>query len=200
MKVGRRNLPAIRLRPPRLADASELLAAIDESREELSRWMTWCHPEYGLADSRAWIRRSAAARRRNAAYEFVIEDAGDGRILGTCGLNQIRPESRLANLGYWVRSSEAGRGVATAAVLAIAEFAFHGTDLARLEIVVAVDNEASRRVARKAGAIFEGIARDRIFLAGGASDAAMNVLLRSRWTPRPADEDPGRGARRRSRR
>jgi ribosomal-protein-serine acetyltransferase len=178
----------IELRPPRLSDAPAILDAVRESRAELSRWMTWCQPKYGLAEARAWIRRAASGRRRGTAYEFVIVDAdaeagprGTDRILGSCGLNQIRPADRLANLGYWVRTSEAGRGIATSAVLRVAEFAFRETDLARLEIVVAVENAASQRVARKVGAIVEGVARDRIFVGGQASDAAMNVLLRSRW-------------------
>lgn len=185
------------LRPPRAEDAQPLLDAIRESMTELSTWMSWCHAGYGLEDSAQWIARTLAAGGGGGGggvggvgavgavgvvappeHNFVILDAGS-RILGTCGLNQIRPENRLANLGYWVRTSAAGNGVATEAVGRIAEYAFARTDLARLEIVVAVDNAGSRRVAEKAGAIFEGVARDRIFIHGAHTDAAMYVLLRS---------------------
>jgi RimJ/RimL family protein N-acetyltransferase len=146
---------------------------------ELSTWMSWCHAGYGLEDAAAWIARSSAAKETASEHNFLVLDAAS-RILGTCGLNQIRPENRLANLGYWIRTSATGSGVATEAVGRLAEYAFRETDLVRLEIVVAADNPGSRRVAEKSGAIFEGIAHDRIFIHGAHTDAAMYALLRSR--------------------
>src|SRR5438132_390407 len=83
---------------------------------------------------------------------------------GGCGINQRIRKDRMANLGYWVRTSATRRGIATAAVRLATEYAFEHTDLLRLEIVVAITNIASRRVAEKVGAVREGIAHDRIFL------------------------------------
>lgn len=178
-------MPATRrlLRPPRSSDAAALLEAIRESKAELSRWMSWFHPRYGIADAREWIFRSTRGRRQSTEHNFLIVDDAK-RILGTCALNQIRPEYRTANLGYWIRTSSAGRGVATAAVGEIAKFAFRETDLARLEIVVEISNRGSQRVAEKSGAIFEGVAHDRIVLHGKSFDARMYALLRSRWKRR----------------
>jgi len=166
------------IRPPRPEDAGPLYEAIHESRAELSTWMSWCHPAYGLDDAASWIERSIEAGATGSEHNFLVLGAGS-EILGTCDVNQIRPENRLANLGYWIRSSAAGCGVATEAVSMVAGYAFRETDLARLEIVVAVDNVRSRRVAEKAEAIFECVARDRIFIHGTNVDAAVYVLLRS---------------------
>jgi len=170
----------VRLRPPRCVDAEPLWEAIRESRKELSRWMAWLHPRYGVADAPEWIARGARGRRLGTELDFLVVDDAK-RILGTCALNQIRPEHRLANLGYWIRTSAAGRGVATAAVRQIAELAFRETDLVRLEIVVAEGNRASQKVAEKSGALFEGVVGDRILIRGELSDARMYALLRSRW-------------------
>jgi ribosomal-protein-serine acetyltransferase len=167
------------LRPPRAEDAALVFEGIRESRPELMKWMSWCHAGYGIEDAAEWIARSVASYETGAEHNFLVVDAAS-RILGTCGLNQIRPDNRLANLGYWIRTSATGSGVATEAVVRLAEYAFRETDLARLEIVVAVDNAASRRVAEKSGAIFEGVAGDRIFIHGAHTDAAMYALLRSR--------------------
>lgn len=185
MSAAARRPPAVRLRPPRSSDAEAVLEAIRESAPEISRWMTWCHPAYGLRDARAWIALAMKGRRTGLQHDFLVVDRRGG-ILGACSLNQIRPDHRLANLGYWVRTSAAGRGITTAAVRRIAKFAFRETDLARLEIVVAVGNRASRRVAEKAGAIREGIARDRLFFGGRQQDAVMYVLLRPRGRRRRA--------------
>ena len=54
--------------------------------------------------------------------------------------------------------------------------AFEVTDLVRLEIVVAVGNVASHRVAEHAGAVREGTLRRRLILHGRLSDATMFAL------------------------
>jgi RimJ/RimL family protein N-acetyltransferase len=67
----------------------------------------------------------------------------------------------VANLGYWVRSSLAGRGIAPAAVLQLVSWAFQHTALHRLEIVVAVGNRRSQHVAEKVGAHRDAVLRKR---------------------------------------
>ena len=172
------------LRPYRPDDVEPVFAAIRESIEELSRWMPWCHPGYSIDDTRAWIEHCGVARARGSEFHFVVEDRS-GAFLGTCGLNQMRTEHRMANLGYWVRTSAAGRGVATRAVRRLADFAFRETELVRLEIVVALDNLSSMRVAEKSGAIREGIAHKRLRLHGRSEDAVVYALVR------PGERAPG---------
>lgn len=176
------------LRPYRPGDAEEAFAAIRESFEELSRWMPWCHPGYSIEETRVWIEHCGVARARGSEFHFVIED-GSGGFLGTCGLNQMRPEHRMANLGYWIRTSATGRGVATRAVLRLAEFAFRETELVRLEIVVALDNSPSLRVAEKSGAVREGIAHQRLRIHGRSQDAMVYAILRPAGLPPPASRN-----------
>ena len=171
--------PEIAIRPYERRDAEALYEAIHESMRELSTWMPWCHPAYSLADSRTWIEHCVATWERRAEYNFAVVDPAGG-FLGGCGLNQLRPDHRVANLGYWIRTSATGRGVATAAVRQLARFAFRDTDLARLELVIAVGNARSHRVAAKVGALREGLARDRLYAHGASHDATMYALLRSR--------------------
>jgi RimJ/RimL family protein N-acetyltransferase len=85
---------------------------------------------------------------------------------------------------YWVRTSATRRGVATAAVRALTEFAFRETNLVRLEIVVALGNVASHRVAGKVGALREGVAHDRLYAHGQSHHAIISALLRSRYGER----------------
>ena len=69
-----------------------------------------------------------------------------------------------------------GQGVAPQAVRQLRDWAFGHTSLVRLEIVVAVGNTRSARVAEKAGAQFEGVLRSRIRLHGFIHDARMYAL------------------------
>jgi len=81
---------------------------------------------------------------------------GSAAFLARVGLDWISA-SGTANVGYWVRTGQTGQGIATAAVRRVARFGFEDLGLRRLELLVAVDNLASRRVAEKVGATFEGI-------------------------------------------
>jgi RimJ/RimL family protein N-acetyltransferase len=172
------SLLDVHIRRYNLDDASAVFEAARESVAELEPWMPWCHPEYSIAESRSWLEIHVPAFEQGAAFEFAIV-SGDGRYLGGCGLNQIDKANNRSNLGYWVRSTATRRGVATAAVLLLRDWAFANTDLVRLEIVIAVGNIASHRVAEKAGAIREGTLRRRLVLHGTAHDATMFSFTRA---------------------
>jgi RimJ/RimL family protein N-acetyltransferase len=152
-------------------------AAALESVAEVYPWMAWCHRHYSLDEARQWVAVQEKLAQEGTAYEFAILGEG-GRFLGGCGINQISKANRFANLGYWVRTSAMGRGVAPAAARLVAEYAFRETDLIRLEIVCAVANTRSQRVAEKVGAVREGVMRSRLLLPSGPSDAVMYSLVR----------------------
>jgi RimJ/RimL family protein N-acetyltransferase len=163
-------------------DASALYEAARESIGEVHPWLPWCHPDYTLQEAEEWIATHAEGRASGTHYQFAIVEREE-RFLGGCGLSEVNTVHRLANLGYWVRSSATGRGVAPAAVRALVDWAFRETEIIRLEIVAAVDNRRSQRVALKAGALREGVLRDRLVLHGRAHDAVMHSIVRSRWSP-----------------
>jgi RimJ/RimL family protein N-acetyltransferase len=73
----------------------------------------------------------------------------------------------------------AGQGIAPRAVEQLAKWAFSQTDLHRLEIVAALGNTRSQRVAEKAGAIREGILRGRLWLHSTPHDAVLYSITRT---------------------
>jgi ribosomal-protein-serine acetyltransferase len=166
-----------KIRHYELADAEDLTIAVVESAAEVGQWMGWCHLGYSLDEARDWIRTQQELTRQGLAYEFAILDDA-GHYLGGCGVNQVNRASRFANLGYWVRTSQMGRGVAPAAARLVADLVFRETDLMRLEIVCAVGNVRSQRVAEKVGAVREGVLRQRLVIPSGPSDAVMYSLVR----------------------
>lgn len=167
----------ISIRPWHIDDAPALHEAAASSVAEAYPFMPWCHPGLTLAEMRTWIEAQVPAFEARKAFEFAIL-SDDGRFLGGCGLNQIDDANRRANLGYWVRSSAAGRGVATAAVRQLVRWAFENTELIRLEVLVSTQNAPSLRVAEKAGACREGILKQRLLLHGTAHDAVLFSFVR----------------------
>jgi ribosomal-protein-serine acetyltransferase len=163
----------VRVRPYRPDDVPRLFAAAQESIADIYPWLEWCHPNYALDDSAAWISSREQAWKEGTDYSFVVTDALDGTFLGGVGINQITWLHRVANLGYWVRSTATGRGVAARATRLVARFGFLVLGLERIEIVASVHNRRSQRVAQKAGATREAVLRRRLLLHGIAHDAVM---------------------------
>jgi len=167
----------ITLRPYRLNDVDSVYKAVRESISALSVWMPWCHPDYSLEDTRAWIESQPDKWENGEEYNFAISHNTGGLYLGGCGLSVIDRGCGTANLGYWVRMSQTNKGIATAATLLLAQFAFKELKLNRVEFTIAVDNSASLRIADKVGATREGILRNRVIKNGAPCDAMMFSLI-----------------------
>lgn len=175
-ELRRMSVP-ITIRPYDESDVDALTEAARESIEEVSPWLPWCHPQYSAADAIAWIRTTREACVTGDMHQFAII-AGSGQYAGGCGINEINRVHWVANLGYWVRSSLAGQGIAPAAVRELARWAFEHTTINRLEIVVAVENVRSQRVAEKARAHRDALMKKRLLLNGAATDAVLYSIIR----------------------
>ena len=168
----------VAIRPYRPSDLGPLFDAARESIEEVHPWLSWCHPELSRKECMAFLQSREEAWSKGEDYSFAIVDAQTDRYLGGCSLNQVNRIHKFANLGYWVRTSCTGRGIATAAVILAARFGLEELGLNRIEIVSAAENRASQRVAEKAGARREGILRCRLITYGKALDAVLYSLTR----------------------
>jgi len=169
----------ISIRRYQITDIPLLYEAVRESISEISPWLPWCHPDYSMEESSAWVLSRDEAWANEVECSFVITDAQSGAFWGTVGLNQFQRDHQFANLGYWVRTSRAGRGVATTATVLTARFGLRTLALQRIEILAAVGNRPSQRVAEKAGAKKEGVLRNRLSIRGLAHDAVMYSLIPS---------------------
>lgn len=170
-------MSGVRIRPYLVDDAPDVWAAVRESMAELQPWAPWCHPAYAIDETRLWLAEQVRAFQTRTAFTFAIT-SDDGAYLGGCGVNQIDSLNQRANLGYWVRTSATKRGVATTAARLLRDWAFANTDVVRLEVLVAVGNSASRTVAERAGAAYEGTLRSRLIVHGTRHDAVMYAFIR----------------------
>ncbi|MEO8399173.1 MAG: GNAT family protein, partial [Ignavibacteriaceae bacterium] len=160
------------------SDIDLLYAAVRESIHELSVWMPWCSSEYSIDESSVWVKSRKKAWDEKEEYSFVVEHQKTGKFLGAVGLNHIDEFYRIANLGYWMRTSETGKGYSTEAALLAAKFGFQKLNLNRIEIVIGVGNNKSQKVAEKIHALKECVARNRIIINDGPVDAFVYSLIR----------------------
>jgi len=163
------------LRPFVTQDAPAFAAAVRESMATVGQWMSWGRADFSEDDARAWFAACDGARADGSSHEFGIF-RGD-TLVGGAGLNQFNTVHAFCNLGYWVSASAQRQGAASAAVAALARHAFDALKQSRVEIVVAEGNAPSIGVARKAGAVHECLARNRVLLHGKPVAAHVFALL-----------------------
>ena len=168
----------ILVRPLKPTDEQSMFEAVRESIPEVSPWLGWCHENYSIDETREFLRSRGEKSQGDEWYSFGVFDRSNGeRFLGGVGLNFINRVHQFGNLGYWVRTSAAGKGVASKASRLVARFGFQKLGLHRIEILAAVPNVASQRVAEKIGAVREGVLRKRLLISGESQDAVMFSLV-----------------------
>ena len=167
----------ILLRAHNIGDIENRLTAVKESFADVNPWMPWGNVDYSTEHCKNWIELCDKNWNQDTNYQFAIIDALDRVYLGGCGLSDINSADKMANMGYWVRSGSFKKGIATTAAQLLADFGFHRLKLNRIEILVAVENKASLRVAEKIGATREGVMRNRLRLHDVTHDAVMFSLV-----------------------
>lgn len=169
----------VTLRPYDFGEEGALHAAVQESLPELSPWMSWATERYSLNIARDFIAITRAEWSRGSMYNFAIINSETNEFLGGCGLSHFHPVYKFCNLGYWVRTPRRGQGIACRAAKLAARFAFERANAIRAEIVIAAGNTASKRVAEKINAHYEGILLNRMTVRDQIYDAHMFSLLPS---------------------
>jgi RimJ/RimL family protein N-acetyltransferase len=166
----------VMLRRWREGDIPQLVEACKDP--EIPRWTAVPYP-YTVADARSWVRGDPLpgeppGDRLSCAVAASDDDA---RLLAAIGMQRIF-HGRTGEIGYWTAPWARGRGVMTNAVRLLARWTFAEFDLRRIEIVVAVGNPGSDRVAEKAGFTREGLLRKYRENKGVWRDHYMWSLLR----------------------
>ena len=90
-------------------------------------------------------------RRRREAIDLSIRDGSGDTFLGATGLRAFDWSRGIGEIGYWVAPWARGRGIAPRAVALLSAWALDSLPLTRIELPLDSENQASRRVAEKAG-------------------------------------------------
>ncbi len=129
------------LAPADLDDLHEAVGAdpaVNWSRREMTRDETW----------EALRRKLDHVRRHGFGMRAVVEPAGS--FLGYAGLQHLEDGPDI-ELGYYLRRSAWGRGLAGEIARELVRHGVEDLGLARIVAVVRPDNAASRKVLAKAG-------------------------------------------------
>jgi RimJ/RimL family protein N-acetyltransferase len=150
------------LRPYKRADAPLLKDAVDSSLEHLREFMNWAWfaPEpLGVIEERMEEFGRAFDREERWIYAMFARDGSE--LLGGAGLHRrVGPEA--LEIGYWLRASRVGRGLATEAAAALTRVALECCHAVRVEIHIDPANAASLAIPARLGYVLDATLRRRL--------------------------------------
>jgi RimJ/RimL family protein N-acetyltransferase len=158
------------------SDVPQLVEACRDP--EIPRW-TAVQVPYTEEDARSWVRGDPLpVEPAGDRVSFAVADRVDTDVLlGSMSIQRLQ-RGYLGEIGYWTAPWGRGRGVTTQAVKVLSAWAFEHFDLRRVELIIAVDNDASNKVAERAGFTREGVLRQFRENKGIWRDHIMWSLLR----------------------
>ena len=163
----------IRLRPFESRDVPAVTAACQDP--EIPRW-TVVPRNYTERHARDFISHTAGDVAAGRELAMAVVDADDG-VLGAIGLSNFDWADMKGEIGYWVVPEARRREVGSRATRMVAEWALTRLGLERLELLAHPENEASQRLAERAGFTREGVLRMYRRRHGVREDLVMFSLL-----------------------
>ncbi|NNC39973.1 MAG: GNAT family N-acetyltransferase [Acidimicrobiia bacterium] len=167
------------LRPFRRRDVDALNDAVRTSITELHEWLPWAHLAYGRTEAAHFIRESMKAWRETRAYDYGVRgrDEGSSVHLGNVSIWFVSRGFRTGEIGYWVRSDQSAKGIATEVTARLVQIGFDQLKMHRIVLRIAVGNRPSERVAEKLHFTREGILREELKVRGKWLDHTVYSML-----------------------
>jgi [ribosomal protein S5]-alanine N-acetyltransferase len=161
------------LRPWERRDVPAVTAACQDP--EIPRWTVVPH-NYTERHARDFIGGTAADLAAGRELALAIVDPDD-RVLGALGLSNFDWPDLKAEIGYWVVAEARRRGIGARATRLLAVWAIGTLGLERVELLANPENEASQRLAERAGFTREGMLRRYRRRHGVREDLVMFSML-----------------------
>lgn len=169
------------LRLLELRHAEELFALTDANRQHLRRWLPWLDTTLSVVDTRSFIQSMISRFAEGRGLTAGIWHRG--KLVGTCGFNNINWVNRSADIGYWLAANAQGHGLMTAACRALCDYAFGELRLHRVIIRCATGNVRSCNVPKRLGFTHEGVLRQVEWLYDHYVDHQVYSILAAEWPP-----------------
>jgi RimJ/RimL family protein N-acetyltransferase len=152
--------PRLVLRAFRVEDAPALHDALAESVNELRQtlwFLSWIAEEPTPQSAEIRCRKASANLLLRTDLTYLAFERASGRLVASIGLHRTDWSLPKTAVGYWVRTSETGKGYASEGVAALTSWALDKLGAKRVELVTDELNLRSRAVAKRCGFRLEGI-------------------------------------------
>lgn len=169
----------LELREIHQRDRKKIYDVVDDNRVFLKRWLPWLNhtksPHSYLSVIKSWQQNIEMGTGMELGLFYHDE------FIGMCGFTTIDPNSRRAQIGYWLAQEYEGRGLMLRTVKGLINYGFSDMGLNRIEIVCGEKNVRSRKLPEALGFTPEGTMKDYEFLYDHYHDCILYRMLKSEW-------------------
>ncbi|MBP2325396.1 RimJ/RimL family protein N-acetyltransferase [Kibdelosporangium banguiense] len=163
-------------------NAAEFAEHIDRARENLRPWIAWATTLVDEETCRAFLKQYTDKQASDSGRLYGMWV--DGTLVGGTLFRTFDTRMGSCEVGVWLEPAASGRGLITAAVRHMIEWAVCARGMSRVEWRCSPANERSVAVAQRLGMTKEGVLRSEYPLNGTRQDAAVYSVLATEWLAR----------------
>ncbi|GAA0696454.1 GNAT family protein [Kitasatospora atroaurantiaca] len=167
------------LRPLEPWQAAEFLAHIDRARPNTDPWIPWASRSTDLESARATLQLFADKQASDTGRIFGIWHAG--ALVGGVMFVHFDTASGNCEIGVWTEPAGEGRGLVSAAVRHLIDYALIERGMHRVEWFNSTLNARSRAVAERMGMQLDGVLREYFPHNGIRHDKEVWSMLAEEW-------------------
>ena len=169
----------IRLRAPEQSDLDDFVRWLNDP--EVIAGLQQYTP-LSFKEEENWLENMLKNHPAEHPMVIEIEQEGQWRAVGNCGVHQIDWRIRSAELGIFIGDkSRWNQGIGTHVMKLLLKHGFETLNLNRIALEVYDSNPRAIRTYEKAGFVLEGRKRQAVYRHGKYSDVLVMSVLRSEW-------------------
>jgi ribosomal-protein-serine acetyltransferase len=173
------------LRPYRSGDGAAFFDAVDEDRAELATWLAWVEQYKMLEDTESYVRNMAGRWQTREALILGIFSPDEKTLYGGTGFHGFDWKVPSLEIGWFLRKSARGRGIANEAINLCCTLAFDHMKVNRVWGSVDALNDKSWKLFERVGFTREAHLRgERRSHRGEIRDTFIYGMLARDWTNR----------------
>jgi RimJ/RimL family protein N-acetyltransferase len=167
------------LRPLEPWQAEEFLAHIDRARPDIDPWIPWATRSTNLKSARRTLQGYADKQADDTGRIFGIWL--DGTLVGGTMFVHFDTQRGACEIGVWSEAAGQGKGLITAAVRHLIDYALIERGLYRVEWINSTANLRSAAVAVRLGMQRDGVLRGYSEHQGERQDTEVWSMLAPEW-------------------
>ncbi|NEA23552.1 GNAT family N-acetyltransferase [Actinomadura bangladeshensis] len=168
------------LRPFEPWQAAEFAEHAERVRKDIEKYIPWARTVVDVESARALLQSYADKQAEDAGRMYGIWV--DGVLQGGTLFRVFDTARGVCEAGVWLAREARGRGLVTAAVRVMIDWAVRERGMHRVEWLCAPENTASAAVAERLGMTCEGVHRQAFVLNGEHRDVQVWAVLADEWT------------------
>jgi ribosomal-protein-serine acetyltransferase len=167
----------VRLESLDLSMAEVVFKTIERDRQFLREWLPFIDATTVISDTEAFIKSFVLQKEKKRDEVFAIWY--NEEFAGLIGFKDTDWINHKTEIGYWLARPMQGKGIMTASVSSLLNYAFKKMGINRIQIKVAKGNVKSERIPSRLEFCYEGTEREGELLHGKYHDLNIFSLLKT---------------------